>query len=694
MAGTVPARDLLLEIGTEELPWGAQESGREQLERNAASLLEGHRLAHAGLEIYSTPRRLTLLVLGLAERQPDREELVKGPSRSAAYDAAGRPTKAAEGFVRSKGARIEDLETAETAKGEFVFLRVRQEGKPASEVLPGLLDELLRSFTFPKSMRWGSGEFRFARPVRWLLALYGGEVVPCRVEGLQSSRFTRGHRFLSRNPHEVSEPSCYLEVLEEARVVASRQRRRELVLEAVEEACRERGLKPVAPPELLEEVVDLTEWPHVLTGTFPEKYTDLPREVLVTAMQEHQRYLPTEDAQGNLANAFLVVQNADPAREEVIRRGNERVLKARLEDAEFFWREDARFTLEDRLEALSKVVYQARLGSYRDKVERLEALTARLAEMLHLDEEAARKARRAARLAKSDLVTSMVVEFPSLQGVVGRIYARRDGEDEETARAIEEQYAPRGAGDTLPVTPTGAVLSLAEKLDNLAGCFSAGLVPSGSEDPYALRRQAQAVLSILLERGFHLDLERAMRSALEAYAFLANAEAAGQLAEFMAQRLRHLLLNQGYPYDLVGAVLGLSLRDPSDARERLRALAAAREAGDLSRLYTAFERCYNLSLKGEGPALDESRLETEPERELHSRAVWAQQPLRDALDGSDFPAALKVLGELAPAVDRLFSETFIMVEDEAVRSNRLALLAEVVSLFAEMADFSQVVPEG
>lgn len=688
------ARDLLFEIGTEELPWGAQDSGREQLERNAASLLENHRLTYAGIEIYSTPRRLTLLVKDLEERQADREEMVKGPSRSAAFDAEGKPTKAAEGFCRSKGAAVEDLETRETEKGEFVFLRVKEEGKPASEVLPGLLDELLRSFTFPKSMRWGSGEFRFARPVRWLLALYGKEVVTCGVEGLESTHFTRGHRFLSHNPHVVREPSAYLEVLEEACVIASQEKRRELVLEAMEEACRERGLKPIPPADLVDEVTDLTEWPHILAGTFPEKYTDLPREVLVTAMQEHQRYLPTEDAGGNLANVFLVVQNADPAREEIIRRGNERVLKARLEDAEFFYREDAKLTLEDRLDALSKVVYQARLGSYRDKVERVEKLTSALCEALHLDSDTARRAARAARLAKSDLVSSMVIEFPSLQGVVGRIYALRDGEDSETAFAVEEQYAPRGAGDALPLTPAGAVLSLAEKLDNLAGCFSAGLIPSGSEDPYALRRQAQAVFSILEERGFHLDLERALSHALEPYSFTGSDEAEGQLAEFMAQRLRHLLLNQDYPYDLVEAVLDASLRDPLDAGERLRALAAAREAGSLARVYTAFERCYNLSLKGEGLALDERRLETEPERELHSRAVWAQQPLRDALDSGDFPGALEVLSELAPAVDRLFEETFIMVEDEAVRSNRLALLAEVVSLFAEFADFSQVVPEG
>jgi glycyl-tRNA synthetase beta chain len=688
------ARDLLLEIGTEELPWGAQDSGREQLERNAATLLGNYRLQHAGLEIYSTPRRLALMVRGLEERQADREDLVKGPSRSAAFDAEGVPTKAAEGFTRSKGAQVSDLEVGETEKGEFVFLRVREEGKPTSGVLPALSDELLRSFTFPKSMRWGAGEFRFARPVRWLLALYGSEIIPCRIEGLESSHFTYGHRFLSLNPHVVREPSSYLEVLEKACVIASQDRRRQSVLKAMQEVCDARGLKPIPPAELVDEVVDLTEWPHVLAGTFPEKYTDLPREVLITAMQEHQRYLPTEDSKGNLSNVFLVVQNADPDKEDIIRRGNERVLKARLEDAEFFFSEDGKLTLDARVEGLKKVVYQARLGTYHDKVARLASLVSSLAEMAHADEATAGHALRAARLAKSDLITAMVIEFPSLQGVVGRIYAARDGEAPETARAIEEQYAPRGAGDALPQSPAGALLSLAEKLDNLAGCFSAGLIPSGSEDPYALRRQAQAVFSILLDRGLHLDLAKGLRRALELYAFDGAEEVGIQLQDFMRQRLRHLLLNQDFPYDLVGAVMPASLRDPLDAFDRLRALVTAREEGRLARLYTAFERCYNLSLKGEGLALDESKLSEEAERELHSRAVWAQQPLRDALDASDFSKALEVLAELAPAVDGLFEQTFIMVEDKAVRDNRLALLAEVVSLFAELADFSQVVPEG
>ncbi len=687
------ARDLLLELGTEELPWGAQEVGRLQLEENARQLFERNRLTHGDLEIYSTPRRLALLVRDLEERQADFEELIKGPSRRAAFDAEGRPSRAAEGFARSRGARVEDLEVLETEKGSFVFLRRIQRGKQAEEVLPDLLNELISSFSFPKSMRWGSGEFRFARPVRWLVALYGDKVIDCGIEGLRAGRVTHGHRFLGGGPVSLRDPSEYQDSLRSACVLASREERRGAVLGDMEKACSAEGLRPAHPPELLEEVVDLVEWPHVLLGTFPDRYTDLPREILVAAMQEHQRYFPTEDAQGRLSHRFVVVHNGDPSRGETIRLGNERVLKARLEDAEFFYREDGKQTLEQRRESLKKVVYQAQLGTYFDKVERLEALVGALAEMLHFGDKETSRARRAARLSKSDLVTSMVIEFTSLQGTVGRIYALRDGEEEEVARAIEEQYLPRGAGDDLPVTAEGALLSLAEKLDNLVGCFVAGLIPSGSEDPYAQRRQSQGLFSILDERDMHLDLEKALDEALRLHGAGEDEEVRARLLDFMRQRLRHFLLNRGHPYDLVDAVLDRGLSDPPDALRRLTALREAREEGRLQRVYTAFERCYNLSLKGDGRPLEEGLLREEVERDLHSRAVWAQQPLRDALDTGDYRGALEVLAGLAPAVDALFEKVFIMGEEEGLRMNRLALLAEVVSLFNEVADFSRIVAE-
>lgn len=687
-------RDLLFEIGTEELPWGAVQDGRRQLRENAEALLRRERLGYSGMEIYSTPRRLALLVMDLAERQEDRSESVKGPSRRAAFDEEGRPTEAARGFARARGVRVEDLEVRKTEKGEFVFAVIREEGKPTLEVLPALLEELLRSFGFRKSMRWGEGEFRFARPVRWLAALFGDEVVDFTFEGLRSGRETRGHRFLSPGTVVLSSPSVYLEELRAACVLADEAERREAVLRGVRELTEGKGLRAVPAPQTLDEVVDLVEYPHVVMGSFEEKFLELPREVLVTAMQEHQRYFPLEKEDGGLAAAFLVVHNGDPERAEIIRRGNERVLRARLEDASFFYQEDLRVPLERRLDDLRSVTWQARLGSLYEKSLRLRKLCGVVCRMAHLAPEVQEKAEEAALLCKADLVTSMVTEFPSLQGVMGRIYALQEGRDEETAWAVEDHYRPRFSGDALPRNLPGAVLSLAEKADNLAGCFGIGLVPSGSEDPYALRRQALAVKSIMVEYSLHFSFGRLLERAAEELGLEDPAGTAAEAGGFCLQRWRQAWISEGYDYDLVEAVLPLALEDAADAEGRLSAMQEARSRGALQRVYTGFERCYNLSRKGEETELREDLLVEAAERELFSRLMWSQEPLRRYLDEGEYGAALDVLGGLAPHVDRFFEEIFVMGEDRELRENRLALLREVTRLFLEFADFSRVVTEG
>lgn len=688
------AEDLLFEIGTEELPWGAVQDGRKQLRENAEALLERERLNYNEVHIYSTPRRLALYVKGLDDKQEDAETEVRGPARRAAYDDQGKPTRAAEGFARSKGVDIGDLEVRETEKGEFVFAVVREEGKPTLEVLPGILGELLRSFSFRKSMRWGEGEFRFARPIRWIAALYGDEVVPLDFEGLRAGRFTRGHRFLSGGEVELNRPDRYLHVLRRASVLADEEERRGAVLRGMEEAVAAEGLRPVPAEDTLDEIIDLVEYPHVVLGRFEERYLELPREVLETAMQEHQRYIPLEEEGGVPAAFFLVVHNGDPARGEIIKRGNERVLRARLEDAAFFHSEDLRHPLEERLERLKSVVWQAQLGSMYDKCVRLGELCAGICERARLDSEIREKAARAALLCKADLASSMVAEFPSLQGVMGRIYALEQGEEEETAWAIEEHYRPRFTGDELPGTGASTVLSLADKVDNLVGCFGAGLVPTGSEDPYALRRQAQALLSILTGSGMHIDLGSLLREAAELLGFADAEEVAEQVGRFCLQRWRQMFVSEGYSYDLVAAVLPLALGDPLDAGSRLEALETARSQGRLQKAYTAFERCYNLSRGVELKELDERLLTEEAEKKLYSQLIWAQEPLRDYLDAGEHSAALGVLLELAPDVDRFFDDIFVMGEDQRLRDNRLALLDKVARLFLEFADFSQVVTEG
>lgn len=685
------ARDFLLEIGTEELPWGAVQDGRRQLAENAAALLGKERLRHGDITVYSTPRRLTLLVAGLEEGQEDVEAEVRGPSREAAYDADGKPTKAAEGFARSRGLKVEDLEIRSTDKGDFVFAVVREEGKPALEVLPAVLEALIRSLSFRKSMRWGDGEFRFARPVRWLAALYGDDVVPLAFEGLEAGRVSRGHRFLSAGEAEISGPGDYLDKLRSLFVLADEEERRRAILSGIDEAVSGRGLRAVPGSDTLDEVVDLVEYPHIIVGEFEERFLELPREVLETAMQEHQRYFPMEDARGDLAAAFLVVHNGDPAMAEIITRGNERVLRARLEDASFFYREDLAVSLEDRLEDLKAVVWQARLGSMYDKCQRLHELCAFICGKAHLAPEVEETAKRAALLCKSDLVTSMVVEFPSLQGVVGRIYALAAGEAADTAWAIEEHYRPRFSGDAPPSTATGIVLSLAEKADNLAGCFGTGLAPTGSEDPYALRRQAQAVMPVLVGARMHLDFATVLEDAASRLGFSDPPGVAEEVAEFCWQRWRQALINEGFDYDLVAAALSGAAEDPYDARCRLEAMREARGSSQLQKAYTGFERCYNLSRKAGEAGLDEALLTEEAERNLYSRLVWAQQPLRDHLDSDEHGAALGILLELAPDVDRFFETIFVMGDDERLRDNRLALLSMVAGLFLEFADFSQIV---
>lgn len=687
------ARDLLFEIGTEELPWGAVREGREQLRDNAAAILERERLEHGSMALYSTPRRLALLVRGVEEMQRDEESVARGPSREAAFDAQGNPTRAAEGFARSKGVSSEELEIRETERGAFVFAVVKKEGKPALEVLPGILEEILRSFNFRKSMRWGEGEFRFARPVRWLMALFGDQVVPLHFEGLRSGAATRGHRFLSSGEVKLALPGDYPAALRESMVLADEEERRGAILSGMEEIAAASGLRVVSGGDTLDEVVDLVEYPHVVMGSFEERYLELPREVLETAMQEHQRYFPLQGEGRGLAAAFLVVHNGDPTQEEVIRRGNERVLRARLDDASFFYQEDLRVSIDRRLQELKNVVWQAQLGSMYDKCQRLREICVDIGRAARLPDEVRERAAEAASLCKSDLVSAVVTEFPSLQGTMGRIYALEEGRDEETAWAVEEHYRPRFSGDALPLTMAGAVLSLAEKIDNLAGCFGAGLVPTGSEDPYALRRQAQALMAVLVDAGMHLDVAGSVDRAAGRLGFSDTGAIADQVGDFCLQRWRQMLISEGFSYDLVDAALADALRDPLDARGRLEALQRARVRGVLQRAYTGFERCYNLSRKDEGFDLEEDLLVEEAERELYSRMTWAVQPLRDLLDEGEYDSALEVLLELAPPVDRFFDEIFVMGDDERLRTNRLALLREVSGLFLEFADFSRVVTE-
>ncbi|MBU4175134.1 MAG: glycine--tRNA ligase subunit beta [Actinobacteria bacterium] len=685
--------DILLEIGVEEMPAGAVYSGISQIESVLPGLLEGARLAAGTIRVLGTPRRLAAMVTGIPDVASPEVSRKKGPPLAAAKDEGGSWTKAAVGFARSQGVDVEDLSVEDTSRGSYVFAVSRVEGEPALQVLPGLLAELVGSLKFKKSMRWGNGEVRFSRPVRWLLAIAGGEVIPFRLGELESSNVTYGHRYLGSGDLIIDVPGSYEGLLEREKVVADQDRRRAMILESTREVCAREGMVPVVDDGVLEEVVQLVEWPGVLLGRFDRRFLELPREVLVHAMQDHQRYFPMEDAKGELQAGFLAVQNGDTGCSELIGRGHERVLAARLSDAEFFFNEDLKRPLAERTPDLEHVVYQSELGSMAEKSARLGVLVGGIGDSLGMDGSTVGMAKRAAALSKCDLVTHMVVEFPALQGVMGSIYATRSGEDVSVAEAIREQYLPRRAGDAVPGSVQGAVLSLAEKSDNLAASFGLGHVPTGSLDPYGLRRQALGMIIIMIERGLPLSVSEMVRLSAseleaEAHGFSWTDEAESALAEFFSGRERVFFTEAGYRYDLVEAVMAVDWDRPLSVKRRLESLALAREEGLLERLYTAFERCHNLSRGKETGEVSEGLFTEEIEGEVFALAREAEVRLIEACSRLDFQAAIAALEPVCGPVDTLFDDVLIMDEDPGVRVNRLSLLAGVDALFNRVADFS------
>jgi glycyl-tRNA synthetase beta chain len=687
--------DLLLEIGTEEMPASAVYDAVGQLERMVPELLRRERLDFDELWVLASPRRLSVNVRGLKDRTSGRTTRKKGPPLAAARSEDGSWTKAAVGFARAQGVSEDDLVVQETDKGSYVYIVAEESGRSAAEVLPTLLKELLNSLKFKKSMRWGSGEERFSRPVRWLVGLLESEIIQFDYGELSASNLTYGHRYLSDGPVKISLPKQYEHNLREAFVMVDHAERLGEIVHSAERVCSGADSVPVLDDEVLEEVVQLVEWPGVVLGRFDERFLKLPKAVLVHAMQEHQRYFPVEDKSGSLRPAFLAVHNGDPEHEDTIRHGHERVLAARLADAEFFFSEDLKRPLADRLRDLDHVVYQSELGSMAEKSARLAVLVERACRQLEEDDGLMERARRAAELAKCDLVTHMVIEFPALQGTVGSIYARLSGEDERVAGAIGEHYLPRRLGDALPETTEGALLALAEKADNLAASFGLGHVPTGSEDPYALRRQALGMILILIDRGFPLSVsdmvaDSASELEAEAHGFSFKETARQAFADFFTARERVFMIESGYRYDLVDAVLAVDWDVPLSAQRRLDALVEVRESGLLARLYTAFERCHNLSRGQETGEVDRNLLSEDIERELFSAVEKAEPSVSDSLALLDFKNAASALEPLCEPVDRLFDEVLIMAEEPALRANRLSLLARIDALFNRIADFSKL----
>ncbi len=685
------AKELFLEIGTEEIPAGMLPVAMRDLERMIRKELDGARIAHGEVITMSTPRRLVLAVSDVAEEQQRQELNLSGPSEKVAFDADGNPTRAALGFARSNGVDVSELTVRETDKGRYLFLSKVVEGRPVAELLPELLLKIVSSLSFKKSMRWKDLDVRFVRPIHWIAALYGGEVVPFSYAGLDSGKLSYGHRFMAPQAFEITTLADYIATAREHFVIVDPQQRKKIIADDVARVAGEQGGELNVDQKLLEEVTCLVEYPVVLCGGFDEKYLQLPDELLITTMKEHQRYFTIAAADGKLLPKFITVSNTRPRDEQVVINGNERVLRARLSDAMFFWQEDQKKPLESRLEALKTVVYQAKLGTSYAKVQRFTALAEELARQL--DAEVLELTRRAALLCKCDLETGMVYEFPELQGVMGREYALIEGEDPRVANAIYEHYLPTQAGGELPSDNVGAFVSIADKIDTICGCFGIGLIPTGTADPYALRRCAIGILNIIIDKGYRLSLPRLVEQAvaqLEDKLERDSATVCAEVVEFIRLRFVNMLTGQNYPADIVEAVLAAGFDDVIDALQRVRALAQMKQQPDFAALAATFKRVGNIIKGGVDYAVDSNVFVEECEKRLYAGLQQAQQDVTALMAEGDYPGVLRTVAALRADVDAFFDGVMVMTDDEAVKNNRLALLTQVAGLFAGLADFSRI----
>jgi len=688
--------DFLLEIGLEEVPASFLPPIRDQLEEQFRRRLPSSGLAHEAVECFYTLRRLAVHVSGLAPRQEDREEDVTGPPRTAALDAAGRPTKAAAGFARSKGVPVEECRIIVTPKGEYFGFTRTIVGLAASEILPRVCHESLSGLSFPKSMRWGSGECVFVRPVRWVVAVLDGAVLPFEYAGVRAGNMTRIDRFLSTPHQPVVGYEDYRRRLAEAGIVLEAAERRRVIRESLTQEAAAAGGRVREDVELLETVTDLVERPLVICGQFDEEFLELPPEILMTSMREHQKQFALLDPAGRQMPRFLAVADApgDPANH--IRHGNERVLRARLDDARFFWNDDARVTLRERSRQLGRVLFQQGLGSYEDTCARIQKLALHLLSLLPgVGDVPEADLREAALLCKADLTTDMVKEFTSLQGVVGGLYARREGCAEGVWKAVYEHYQPVSMDDPVPSTATGCLLSLADRLDTIAGCFGLGRIPSGSRDPLGLRRLGQGAVRVCVERKWALSLRDALAAALDGYAVpfeTPRDEIVRNLMEFVDGRLR-FLFEADFGYDLVNAVIDHKDKNPTDMKGRLVALKTFINSGDFLSLATAFKRIKNIIRDQPQGAVSEELFRQEEERELSRAFRSVRAKVLPLIEERAYEPALAEIAQLRVPVDRFFDTVLVMDEDPGVRANRIGLLWDMAVLFHGIADFSQIETE-
>ena len=679
------AKDLLFEIGAEEIPAGFMPNILGQLKQLAETKLNDAHLPFESIATYGTPRRLALIVKGLADTSAEISERHKGPSASIAYDADGNATKAAIGFARGKGLDVADL----VVEDGYIYAETKTAGVPAKDIVTDMLPQLITGLNFPKSMHWGNLDAKFVRPVRWLVALLDEEVIPVEFATVKSGNVTRGHRFLGADEITIKNAASYVDTLKENFVMVDQDARRELISKQLHDMAASKNASIVWDDDLLEEINYLVEWPTALCGGFEESYLALPDAAIITPMKDHQRYFPLVDQDGKLLPMFLTVRNGSDHSIEVVQAGNERVLRARLDDAKFFFNEDRKKPLIDRQDGLTKIVFQEGLGNLADKTERLLTLGRVFSEECELHEDARVVLERATELAKTDLTTGMVTEFTELQGVMGKEYALLDGESPEVAEAIFEQYLPRFAGDVLPQTEAGKVLSIIDKIDNIVATFSRGLIPTGSQDPYALRRQTIGILNILLNSEWNISLRPIIVESMNLLNVPADKqdELLGQVEEFITLRLKNIFLDREVPHHVIDLLLSNNELSVADAEGLVKALLANRIDENVE-LVQAFTRMYNLVKDVTYTGVDESLLKEEAERALYEMATKASEASIDAWDKNDYDAVVAVPATLVPAINKFFEDVMVMDKDEAIKANRLQLVRFAYSVMAIIGDIS------
>lgn len=684
--------NLLLEIGTEEVPARFLPDAIRQLREKAIDLFNVNSIEFTEIKTYATPRRIVLMVKGVSPFQKEMVKEIVGPPARAAFDSDGKPTKAAIGFANSHGIDLSELRTKKMERGEYVVAEIRQRGEETRTILPDMLKRLIISLHFPKSMRWGNGNLRFVRPIHWILALYDNDIVPFEVDGIKSGNITRGHRFLSPASFVIREINSYVNLLENNYVIVDQEERKRIVKEGLARLASSVKGHVIEDEELIETVIHLVEYPVPVLCQFHSDYLRLPRELLITVMKGHQKYFAIEDDEGRLMNYFIVVSNTKEANSDNVRKGAERVIKARFEDAAFYYSEDLERPLSSRLEDLKRVTFQERLGSLYDKTMRIARIASILSEWLLPQKRSL--VERASLLSKTDLLTGVVREFPELQGLMGKYYALNDNEDPEVAEALLEQYLPSHAGDRLPSTETGSILSLSDKIDNILSFFALGLNPTGSEDPFALRRQALGIISLLIEKGYKISLEDIITIASEGLNIeVGERERITQdVINFFIQRIASLLESEGIEYDVIDSVKSITCTIPlSEVMKRIEAIRAFKGAGTYRQFLLSIKRIRNIIPEEELPLVREDLLIEQAEKALYTDLMNMKPLVKSLMNQGKFFATLELFSTMIDSIDRFFEKVLVMDKREEIRLNRLSLLKEIWLTVSSFSDISRLI---